>query len=102
MPPIPFPGRLQKTKLDQAFKEIYNILLKLNVSLPFLEVIEKIPAYAKFFKELNSKARKKELNERIVISKEASVALETVLLPKIKDLGSFIFSILVGETQKER
>ncbi|KAK0595258.1 hypothetical protein LWI29_005011 [Acer saccharum] len=53
---LPKKGRLQKSKLDQAFREIYDILSKVNVSLPLLEVIEKMPAYAKFFKELNSKA----------------------------------------------
>ena len=67
-----------------------------------LEVIEKMPAYAKFFKELNSKARKKELNEMVVISKEASAALETELPLKMKDPGSFIITISVGETRKEK
>ena len=98
MPPIPFPGRLQKSKLDQAFREIYDILSKVNVSLPLLEVIEKMPAYAKFFKELNSKTRKKEFLKKIVISKEASAAMETALPTKMKDPGSFIIVISVGET----
>ena len=101
VPPIPFPGRLQKTKLDQAFREIYDILSWVNVSLPLLEVIENMPTYAKFFKELNSKARKKEFLEKIVISKEASVAMETALPPKMKDPRSFIITISVGETRKE-
>ncbi|KAK0607904.1 hypothetical protein LWI29_022336 [Acer saccharum] len=61
-----------------------------------------MPAYAKFFKELNSKARKKEFLERIVISKEASVAMETALPPKMKDPGSFIITISVGETRREK
>ncbi|KAK0586840.1 hypothetical protein LWI29_013208 [Acer saccharum] len=91
-----------KVKLDQAFREIYDILSKVNVSLPLLEVIEKMPAYVKFFKELNSKTRKKEFLERIVISKEASAAMETTLPPKMKDPGSFIITISVGETQKEK
>ncbi|KAK0600052.1 hypothetical protein LWI29_011098 [Acer saccharum] len=91
-------GRLQKSKLDQAFKEIHDILSKVNVSLPLLEVIENMPAYTKFFNELNSKARKKEFLERIVISKEASAAMETALPPKMKDPGSFIITISVGET----
>ena len=50
VPSIPFPGRLEKTRINQAFNEIYDILFKVNVSLPLLEVIEKMPAYAKFFK----------------------------------------------------
>ncbi|KAK0592662.1 hypothetical protein LWI29_023049 [Acer saccharum] len=61
-----------------------------------------MPAYAKFFKELNLKARKKEFLERIVISKEASAAMETALPPKMKDPGSFIITISVGETRREK
>ena len=68
------------------------------MSLPLLEVIEQMPAYAKIFKELNSKTRKKEFLEKIVISKEASAAMETSLPPKMKDPGSFIIAISVGET----
>ncbi|KAK2653043.1 hypothetical protein Ddye_012899 [Dipteronia dyeriana] len=102
VPPIPFSGRLQKTKLNQAFKEIYDILSKVNVSLPLFEVIEKMPTYAEFFKELNSKACRREPKEMVVISKKASAALEMALQPKLKDLGSFIITISVGETRKEK
>ena len=72
------------------------------MSLPLLEVIEKMPTYAKFFKELNSKAWKKYFLERIVISKEASAAMETALPLKMKDPRSFIITISVDETRKEK
>ena len=52
-PPIPFPGRLAKSKQDKSFKEIFDILSKVNVNLPLLDVIRNMPAYGKFFKELN-------------------------------------------------
>ena len=52
---------------------------KVNVSFPLLEMIEKMPAYAKFFKDLNSRKRNKEFKERILIPKEVSVAIQCPL-----------------------
>ncbi|KAI5343278.1 hypothetical protein L3X38_011154 [Prunus dulcis] len=42
--PIPFPGRLAKSKQDKLFKEIFDILSKVNVNLPLLDVIRNMPA----------------------------------------------------------
>ncbi|KAL5758641.1 hypothetical protein ACOSP7_021252 [Xanthoceras sorbifolium] len=67
VPRVPFPGRLQKSKNDLAFKDIYDILSKVNVNLPLLEMIQKMPAYAKFFKELNTRKRHYGHNERVMI-----------------------------------
>ena len=53
VPPIPYPGRLKNTKLEQSFQDIYDILSKVNVNLPLLDAIQKMPSYVKFFKELN-------------------------------------------------
>ncbi|KAL5813491.1 hypothetical protein ACOSQ4_024132 [Xanthoceras sorbifolium] len=57
IPRVPFPGRLHKSKNDLAFKDIYDILSRVNVNLPLLEMIQKMPTYAKFFKKLNTRKR---------------------------------------------
>ncbi|CAL8993312.1 unnamed protein product [Prunus brigantina] len=69
-PPIPFPGRLAKSKL---FKEIFDILSKVNVNLPLLDVIRNMPAYGKFFKELNTYKRKYGPNEKVMVSENVSL-----------------------------
>ncbi|KAI5335297.1 hypothetical protein L3X38_025430 [Prunus dulcis] len=47
-PPIPFPRRLAKSKQDKSFKEIFDILSKMNVNLPLLDVIKNMPAMGNF------------------------------------------------------
>ncbi|CAL8993408.1 unnamed protein product [Prunus brigantina] len=69
-PPIPFLGRLAKSKQDKSFKEIFDILSKVNVNLPLLDVIRNMPAYGKFFKELNTYKRKYGPNEKVMVSRK--------------------------------
>ncbi|XP_057803616.1 uncharacterized protein LOC131018950 [Salvia miltiorrhiza] len=63
-PPIPFPNRLRNEKQDRQFEEFYNMLAKVNVNLPLLDVIRNVPAYVKFFKELASNKRRFGDNEK--------------------------------------
>ncbi|KAK2645239.1 hypothetical protein Ddye_020434 [Dipteronia dyeriana] len=100
--PIPFPSRVQKNKLNQSFKEIYNILSNDNVRLQTMEEIHKMPAYIKYFKELNSRSRKTDSHETVPIPDGASAIPQKKLPPKLKDPGSFNITITVGEIRKER
>ncbi|CAN6567579.1 unnamed protein product [Malus baccata var. baccata] len=101
-PPIPFPGRLAKSKQDKSFKEIFNILSKVNVNLPLLDVIRNMPAYGKFFKELNSYKRKYGPHEKVVVSENVSAVLQRKLPPKLKDPGSFSINITIGDKKVEK
>ncbi|KAL5734141.1 hypothetical protein ACOSP7_032002 [Xanthoceras sorbifolium] len=65
-------------------------------------MIQKMPAYAKFFKELNTRKRHYGHNERVMISETVSTVLQQKLPPKLKDPGSFNIDITVGNTKKER
>ena len=53
VPKVPYPRRLRKDKMEQSFKDIYDVLSKVTINLPLLDAIQKMPAYGKFFKELN-------------------------------------------------
>ncbi|KAB2620199.1 hypothetical protein D8674_039615 [Pyrus ussuriensis x Pyrus communis] len=101
-PPIPFPGRLAKSKQDKSFKEIFDILSKVNVNLPLLDVIRNMPAYGKFFKELNSYKRKYGPHEKVVVSENVSAVLQRKLPPKLKDPGSFSINITIGDKKVEK
>ena len=65
-PPIPFPQRLKKTKLDEQFAKILNIFRKLEINIPFAEALAQMPHYAEFMKEIISKKRK--LDENGIVS----------------------------------
>ncbi|KAL5835459.1 hypothetical protein ACOSQ4_014956 [Xanthoceras sorbifolium] len=87
---------------DLAFKDIYDILSKVNVNLPLLEMIQKMPVYAKFFKELNTWKRQYGHNKRVMILETVSAVLQQKLPPKLKDPGSFNIDITVGNVKKDR
>ncbi|XP_057811341.1 uncharacterized protein LOC131025561 [Salvia miltiorrhiza] len=95
-PPIPYPGRLRNEKQDQQFTDFYNMLAKVNVNLPLLDVIRNVPAYVKFFKELASKKRKFVDNEKILVSEVANSIMQQPLPPKQRDPGSFVINIALG------
>ncbi|XP_020415512.1 uncharacterized protein LOC109948026 [Prunus persica] len=101
-PPIPFPGRLAKSKQDKSFKEIFDILSKVNVNLPLLDVIRNMPAYGKFFKELSTYKRKYGPNEKVLVSENVSAVLQRKLPPKLKDPGSFSINITIGDKLVEK
>ncbi|KAI5311080.1 hypothetical protein L3X38_045547 [Prunus dulcis] len=97
IPPIPFPGRLKKANQDKAFKEIYDILSKVNINLPLLDVVKQIPAYGKFIKHLMTHKLKFTPSEEVKLNKNVSAVLQRKLPPKLEDPGSFNIPINIGD-----
>lgn len=102
VPSIPFPGRPKETKQDNAFKEIYDILSKVNINLPLLDVIEQIPAYGKFIKNLKTHKLNFAPNEETKLNNNVSVVLQRKLPPKLEDPGSFDIPINIGDKKVAR
>ncbi|KAL5574885.1 hypothetical protein UlMin_016584 [Ulmus minor] len=88
-PPIPYPQRLNKKKLDNQFDKFLEIFKKLHINIPFAEMLEQMPKYAKFMKEILSKKRKLGDYETVMLNEECSAFLQRKLPQKLKDLGSF-------------
>ena len=57
-PAVPLPQRLQKSKREEQFSKFFDIFKKIEINIPFVEVISQMPLYAKFLKEILSKKRK--------------------------------------------
>ena len=57
-PAVPFPQRLQKSRREEQFSKFLDIFKKIEINIPFAEVISQMPIYAKFLKEILSKKRK--------------------------------------------
>ena len=55
---VPFPQRLQKSKREEQFSKFLDIFKKIEINIPFAEVISQMPLYAKFLKEILNKIRK--------------------------------------------
>ncbi|XP_052197378.1 uncharacterized protein LOC127804544 [Diospyros lotus] len=102
VPPIPFPQRLRKHKLDKQFEKFLEVFKKLHINIPFAEALSQMPSYAKFMKEIISNKRKLEEHETVMLTEECSAILQNKLPPKLKDLGSFTIPCTIGSLYFER
>ena len=57
-PAVPFPQKLQKSRREEQFSKFLDIFKKIEINIPFVEVISQMPLYAKFLKEVLRKKRK--------------------------------------------
>ncbi|KAL5538589.1 hypothetical protein UlMin_045511 [Ulmus minor] len=94
--PIPYPQRLIKKKLDSQFDKFLDIFKKLHINIPFAEMLEQMPKYAKFMKEILKKKRKLGDNETVMLNEECSAILQRKLPPKLKDPGGFTIPCTIG------
>src|ERR1044072_2741661 len=73
---------------------------KFHVDIPFSEVLEKMPQYAKFMKEILSKKRRlREMDEVVAMTEECSSIIQRKLPVKVKDVefeGKGATSGLIG------
>ncbi|KAL5572277.1 hypothetical protein UlMin_021874 [Ulmus minor] len=82
---IPFPQRLRKKNLDKQFSKFLNIFKSLHINLPFVEMLEQMPKYTKFLKDVLSNKRKLEECEAVALTEETTALLQKKLPPKLKD-----------------
>ena len=75
---------------------------KLHINIPFAEVLEQMPGYVKFTKDVLSKKRKLGDYETITLSEECSAILQKKFPPKLKDPGSFTIPCAFGNAVFER
>ncbi|CAM8920123.1 unnamed protein product [Rhodiola kirilowii] len=96
-PPVPFPQRLLKKKNDQHFNRFVEMLRKVNITLPFTEVLTQIPSYAKFLKDIVSHRRDISEHDTVALNLGCSAIIQNPLPRKLKDPGSFSIPIKIGD-----
>lgn len=95
-PPIPFPQRLKKHKLDKQYRKFLEVFKKLHINIPFADALVQMPSYAKFLKDILSNKRKLEEHETVMLTEESSAMIQKKLPPKLKDPGSFTVPCSIG------
>ncbi|XP_010527627.1 PREDICTED: uncharacterized protein LOC104804936 [Tarenaya hassleriana] len=100
-PAVPFPQRLMKTKEDNQFARFADMVRKLEITMPFHEVITQMPSYAHFLKDILTKKRVIE-KETITLNPECSAILQHDLPPKMSDPGSFSIPCKLGNISIDR
>ena len=95
-PPLPFPQRFQKTKLDEQFSKFLNIFKKLEINILFADALAQIPNYVKFMKEIMSNKKKLDAYGIVSLSENCSTIIQRKLLKTLKDPGSFTIPFIIG------
>ena len=96
-PAVPFPQRLQKSRREEHFSKFLDILKKIEINIPFAEVISQMPFYAKFLKEILSKNRKIAEEGIVNLTATCSAIIQKKLPAKMKNPGSFTIPCSVGK-----
>ena len=94
---MPFPQRLQKAKREEQFSEFLDIFKNIEINIPFAEVINQMPNYAKFLKEILNKKRRIAEEGIVNLTATCSAVIQQKLLAKMKDLGSFTIPCSIGK-----
>lgn len=84
---------------DNEFVNFLNLFKTLNVNLPLIELIEKIPKYAKFLKEIISRHKKIKVGEQVQINASYSAIISKQIPQKLKDLRRFTIPINIESLQ---
>ncbi|KAL4329402.1 hypothetical protein AHAS_Ahas13G0296500 [Arachis hypogaea] len=101
-PKMSYPQRLQKETKDKQFSKFLEIFRKLQINISFAEVLEQMPLYAKFMKELLSRKKPLKGNETVVLTKECSSIIQNNLPKKMPNPGSFQIPCTIGITTFEK
>ncbi|XP_075083658.1 uncharacterized protein LOC142167388 [Nicotiana tabacum] len=104
MPALPFPQKMKREKLEKCFGRFLEMLKKLYVNIPFIEVLTQILAYAKFLKEILSSKRKLEKTTVVKLNAHCSAILQNKISQKklegeLREIKSIPVSLqLAGQT----
>ncbi|XP_050909635.1 uncharacterized protein LOC127123460 [Lathyrus oleraceus] len=95
---LPFPTRNKKKEQhEKNFEEFLEMFKKLEINIPFLEALEKMPSYAKFMKDIISKRRSTD-SDSIVLTETCSSILQGMKIPvKKKDRSSVTIPCTTGD-----
>ena len=96
-PTVPCPQRLQKAKREEQFSRFLDIFKKIEINIPFAEVINQMPTYAKIMKEILSKKRKIAEEGIMNLTATCSAVIQQKLPAKMKDPGSFTIPCSIGK-----
>ncbi|XP_070003563.1 uncharacterized protein [Nicotiana sylvestris] len=100
--PLPFPQKLKRKKLDKQFSKFLEILKQLYINIPFTDALKKMPAYAKFLKEILLTKRKLEEVLVVKLTEKYSAILQNKLLQKLGNPCSFTIPCTLGGAHFEK
>ncbi|XP_019267448.1 PREDICTED: uncharacterized protein LOC109244764 [Nicotiana attenuata] len=96
--PLPlFPQRLQKVKDNAAYKKFLDILKRVQINIPLVDILQEVPKYSKYIKDIVVNKRRLTEFETVALTEECSSRIQSKLPQKLKDPGSFTIQISIGK-----
>lgn len=96
------PQRLVKAKVEARFKKFVELIKKIHLNILFTEILTQIPSYAKFLKEILSNKIKLEIHKTVAMTLYSSVVIQSIVIHKLKDPGSFSIPCYIGTMDFEK
>ena len=94
--PPPFPQALRGKKKETQQAGILEVLRQVKVNIPLLDLINQVPAYAKFLKDLCTIKRGLGIEKKAFLTEHVSALIQSKYPVKYKDLGSPIIPVNIG------
>jgi hypothetical protein len=106
-PRVPYPQALEAPSLFGKSKhrdDILETFKQVKINLPLLDVIQQIPAYAKFLKDMCTFKRRSRAHrpKKVVLSEQVSSILQCNTPPKFKDPGIPTISCHIGNCKFDK
>ncbi|XP_026396366.1 uncharacterized protein LOC113290999 [Papaver somniferum] len=97
VPVAPFPQRFVQQKKGTHYNGMLKMFKRVNINIPFLEAIKKIPAYAKFLKDLRTQKRNLNVHKCDFLAEQASSIIQNKTPPKFRDPGCPTITCMIGD-----
>ena len=100
--PPPFPQALRKKNNHVNQTEMLEVLRQVKVNIPLLDMINQVPTYAKFLKDLCTVKRSLNVNKKAFLTEQVSAIIGNKTPVKYKDPGCPTISVNIGGTSVEK
>jgi hypothetical protein len=105
VPRAPFPERLKVPshfgKQGEKIQAMIEVFKQVKISIPLLDAIQQVPAYAKFLKDLCTQKRKSRnhIPKKVLLIEHVSSLIQHNTPPKFKDPGAPTISCIIGQKE---
>ena len=97
-----FPQALKNKKKANGEAEILEVLRRVKVNIPLLDMIKQVPTYAKFLKDLCTMKRGMNVDKKAFLTKQANAIIQCKTPVKYKDSGCPTILVNIGGTCVEK
>ncbi|CAM8934233.1 unnamed protein product [Rhodiola kirilowii] len=99
--PLPFPVPTRAPKRYVMDKDVWELFSRVEINIPLLEAIKRIPRYAKFLKELCTNRRRGTCVDQELMSRNISAVIQRTVPPKCGDPGTYTIPCTIGNIRIE-